>query len=81
MVHSIDWVRAYTRKNQKRVHKLAIARNYKSAYAMIKKRAKAGLNQAIVCHIHDENIARLRKEGYTVEKDFSINETAVRIRW
>ena len=76
--HDINWIRAYTKKNQLKNHRINVNRNYKRVYKEIKRRAKMGCSKVIVrFRIYEENIERLQFEGYEVEKD----NTKLSIGW
>lgn len=68
-IHNIEWMRAYSEKNRKKRLKKNIKKNYKWIYREIKWRAKQGMNEATIrFFVYNENMRRLVKEGYQVEK-------------
>ena len=81
-IHDIEWMRAYTRKNQRKIRRANIKKNYKKVYREIKCRAKLGFNQTTIrFSVYDENVRRLVNEGYIVEKHNYASGPALNIKW
>ena len=81
-IRDIEWMRAYTRKNQRRIRRANIKKNYKRVYKEIKSHARLGFNQATIRFgVYDENIRRLQSDGYTVERQNYASGSVLSIRW
>lgn len=81
-IHDIEWMRAYTRKNQRKIRRANIKRNYKRVYREIKHCAKLGFNQTTIrFSVYDENVRRLQSEGYVVERQAYSSGFALSIKW
>ena len=81
-IHDIEWMRAYARKNQRRIRRANIKRNYKKIYREIKSCARLGFNQTTIRFgIYDENVRRLQSEGYSVEGQNYTSGYAFNIKW
>ena len=78
----IEWMRAFTRRNQIKRRKRNIRRNYKKVYREIKSYARLGFSQATIRFgIYDENVKRLQSEGYVVERQNLPGGPVLNIRW
>ena len=81
-IHDIEWMRIYTRKNQRKIRRANIKKNYKRVYKEIKNHARLGFNQATIHFgVYDENVKRLQSEGYIVERQNYASGPVLSIKW
>ena len=81
-IRDIEWMRTYTRKNQRRIRRANVRKNYKKVYREIKSHARLGFSQATIRFgVYDENVKRLQAEGYVVERQNLASGSVLNIRW